>query len=69
MIEQLAAAAGLDVIEYPGRQETSLLVCAGTGLMLSLMDECPRLRWCIDADGLSAEQLPRFATWLRAASS
>jgi hypothetical protein len=51
-------------IEYRERPEPSLLVCAGTGLMLSLMDQCPRLRWCIDADGLSRDQQSAFSDWL-----
>jgi hypothetical protein len=51
-------------IEYRERSERSLLVCAGTGLMLSLMDQCPRLRWCIDADGLSPSQQEELGEWL-----
>ena len=60
----MRAPAGADLIEYPDRPERALLVCAGTGLMLSLMDQCLRLRWCLDADGLSREGQERFAEWL-----
>jgi hypothetical protein len=65
----LRAPAGIDVIEYPGRAERSLLVCAGTGLMLSLMDQCTRLRWCVDADGLSPDQQAQFRAWLPGAAA
>lgn len=56
---------GIEVIEYPGRVERSILICAGTGLMLSMMDECPRLRWCVDVDGLDAAQLAKLTDWMR----
>lgn len=57
---------GIELIEYPGRRsERSVLVCAGTGLMLALMDECPQLRWCIDVDGLTPAQLEGLPAWLR----
>jgi hypothetical protein len=51
-------------IAYRGRGGRSLLLCAGTGLMLSLMDACPRLAACLDADGLAAGELARLAPWL-----
>lgn len=56
---------GIELIEYPDRAERSLLVCAGTGLMLSLMDQLPRLRWCVDADGFDARQREALPAWLR----
>lgn len=55
---------GIELIEYPDRLERSVLIAAGTGLMLSLMDAVPRLRWCIDADGLSAPQREQLPAWL-----
>jgi hypothetical protein len=61
---QSAPAFRIAPIEFPDRAERSLLVCAGTGLMLSLMDACPRLRWCLDADGLTSAQQSRLAPWL-----
>ena len=55
---------GIELIEFPDRAERSVLICAGTGLMLSLMDACPRLRWCIDVDLLSASQREGLSPWL-----
>jgi hypothetical protein len=55
---------GIELIEYPGRPERGVLVAAGTGLMLSLMDQIPRLRWCIDADGMTAAQREALTPWL-----
>lgn len=55
---------GIEAIEFDDRVTRNVLVCAGTGLMLSLMDQCPALRWCIDVDGLSSEQLERLPDWL-----
>jgi len=54
----------IEGIEYRGREERSLFVSAGTGLMLAVMDLCPRLRWCVDVDGLDGAQWTRFADWL-----
>jgi hypothetical protein len=33
--------------------------------MLSLMDQCPRLRWCVDADGLTPAARDKLPDWLR----
>lgn len=56
---------GIELIEFPDRPERSLLVCAGTGLMLSLMDQLPRLRWCVDADAFNDRQREALPSWLR----
>lgn len=56
---------GIELIEFPDRPMRSLLVCAGTGLMLSLMDQLPRLRWCVDADGFNERQRAALPAWLR----
>jgi hypothetical protein len=57
---------GIEAIEFPDRPERRLLVCAGTGLMLSLMDQLPRVRWCIDCDGLRPDQREAMPGWLAA---
>lgn len=46
------------------RGQRAMLVCAGTGLMLSLMDACPDLRWCIDVDLLDKEAIERMPAWV-----
>lgn len=55
---------GIELIEFP-RASRGLLIAAGTGLMLSLMDQIPRLRWCVDADGFSVRQREALTAWLR----
>src|SRR3954469_7906895 len=55
---------GIELIDF-GRQARGLLVAAGTGLMLSLMDQIPRLRWCVDADTFTARQQASLLDWLR----
>lgn len=63
-VEYIGRVHGIDLIEYPDRPERSVLVCAGTGLMLSLMDACPRLRWCVDVDLLTTRQREGLSAWL-----
>ena len=64
MIDYLARAYRLPVIDFE-RPGHSLLVSAGTGLMLSLMDACPRLRWCLDVDTLALQERDRLTPFLR----
>jgi hypothetical protein len=46
------------------RGERAALICAGSGLMLAIMDQCPRLRWCIDVDALDRSALERMPAWV-----
>jgi hypothetical protein len=55
---------GIETIEFP-RTSRGLLVAAGTGLMLSLMDQVPKLRWCVDADGFGDRQRDALPAWLQ----
>ena len=55
---------GIELIEFPDRPLRTVLITAGTGLMLSLMDACPSLRWCIDVDGLSPFSREKLSPWL-----
>jgi hypothetical protein len=41
----------------------SVLLCAGSGLMLSIMDACPGIRWCMDVDLLDRAALARMPDW------
>lgn len=48
-----------------GRENDWLLVAAGTGLMLSIMDIEPRFRYCLDVDTLPREAFTyRLPQWL-----
>ena len=60
----LGRVYGIEAIEYPDRTARGVLLSAGTGLMLSIMDQCPRLRWCLDVDGLTRDQFDRLGDWL-----
>jgi hypothetical protein len=51
------------------RGQRAALICAGSGLMLSLMDACPDLRWCIDVDLLDAAGLARMPAWATCVSN
>jgi hypothetical protein len=45
------------------RGERSVLLCAGSGMMLAIMDACPSLRWCMDVDLLDKSALERLPGW------
>jgi hypothetical protein len=46
------------------RGQRAALVCAGSGLMLAIMDACPDLRWCIDVDLLDSAAMQRMPGWV-----
>lgn len=64
VIEYIGRRHGIEAFEYQGRLGKGVLVSAGTGLMMSVMDQCRTLRWCLDVDLLSTEQRVRFPDWL-----
>ena len=41
----------------------AILICAGSGMMLGLMDRCPLFRWCLDFDTMTTEERERFVSW------
>jgi hypothetical protein len=47
-----ARIAGVPIIDYGRTDSSGVLIAAGTGLMLSLMDAGPCLRWCVDYDAV-----------------
>lgn len=62
-LELISRKFGIEAFEYdrPGDQ---ILIAAGTGLMLSIMDQCPGIRWCLDVDPLTADQKAKLGDWL-----
>lgn len=52
-IENVARGYGVTLIDY-ARGSSGLLVCSGSGLMMSIMDHAPAIRWCCDYDCLDA---------------
>ncbi len=61
-IEQASRLYRIPVIDWE-RPSTGLLIASGSGLMMSVMDTVPELRWCIDFDGLpKTHQLDSFLT-------
>ncbi len=72
-VDQISRLYRIPVIDYVadshyayGRDDDWLLVTAGSGLMLSIMDIEPRFRYCIDADGIkdALGDGYRFGQWL-----
>lgn len=51
-----------------GRDGNWLLVSAGTGIMLAVMDQETRFRYCVDLDGIS-DPLARLSDWLQGMES
>jgi len=52
------------VIDYERTGESSLLISSGSGIMLSLMDELPHLRYCVDIDEIINPE-HRLADWMQ----
>jgi len=55
-VPQCARIAGVPIFDYGPDRGQGLLVAGGTGLMLSLMDQCRSLRWCVDYDLVADER-------------
>ncbi len=51
-------------VDYQRADGNWLLLGAGTGLMMSVMDMEPRHRYCIDTDILTPEEWARMPDWL-----
>lgn len=52
-IEQASRLYGVPLIDYSRPTARGLLVSSGSGIMMSVMDKVPSLRWCVDVDSLS----------------
>lgn len=70
-VKQASILYRIPVIDYLadptwqyGREADWLLVSAGTGLMLSVMDVEPRFRYCVDSDGIPDAMSYRIGEWL-----
>ena len=70
-VAQVSRLYCIPVIDYLdegngyGREGNWLLVAAGTGLMMAVMDQEKRFRWCVDIDGLrNGDVRARLADWL-----
>ena len=64
MMTFLRRKYGIEAFDYR-RGKSAILVAAGTGLMLSIMDQCVPIRWCLDVDTLTVEQKARLPSWLQ----
>ena len=64
-LDHLARLYQIPLTDYgPARKGNGLLVAVGSGLMMSVMDVCPELRWCFDTAELRAEKAPRLDDFL-----
>jgi hypothetical protein len=61
-VEFISRVHRIEPIDFE-RGQRAALISAGSGLMLSIMDACPDLRWCIDVDLLDAEAMKRMPDW------
>lgn len=50
-------------VDY-GREGNWLLLSAGTGLLLSILDQEPRFRWALDVDLLTPAEMVSLGRWL-----
>jgi len=65
-VEQAGRFYRIECIDYGKRAGEWLLVGAGTGLMMSVMDQEPRLRYCLDTDIIiRTPAWSHFADWLQ----
>lgn len=62
-VDQIRRFYRIECIDYE-RPGDGLLVGAGTGLMMAIMDQVPTLRYCIDTDILRPDEWQRFPDWL-----
>lgn len=51
-IEQVSRLYNVAVIDYGRPTARGLLVSSGCGIMMSVMDTVPSMRWCLDIDTL-----------------
>jgi hypothetical protein len=58
---KLAKYFGFDLIDYD-RSGDSILIASGSGLMMAIMDVCPRFKYCIDIDNFReiANRIPQL---------
>jgi hypothetical protein len=64
IIDYLCRVHRIPAFDYNRPDAPGVLVAAGTGLMLSLMDRHPSIGWCVDVDCLTIEEKDRLANWL-----
>jgi hypothetical protein len=62
-VEFISRVHRIEPIDFE-RGQRAALICAGSGLMLSIMDACPDLRWCIDVDLLDSAAMQRMPGWV-----
>jgi len=58
-VEILAKLCGVPLTDYE-RDAEGVLVASGSGLMMSVMDHAPSIRWCVEYD----ERVCRGARWV-----
>lgn len=64
-VEQIERFYRIEAVDYGAHREgTGLLIGAGTGMMMSMMDQVPSLRYCVDSDIFRPDQWERFPNWL-----
>lgn len=62
-VRAIAAGYSLDVIEYD-RDGDAILISSGCGIMMAVMDEVPRIKWCVDIDRTGCDaRLRDFIQW------
>jgi hypothetical protein len=57
----VASYFGFELFEYR-RQGDAILIASGSGLMMAIMDICPRFKWCIEVDNFRniANRIPNL---------
>lgn len=64
-VVQICQLYRIDCIDFERCVGSWLLMGAGTGLMMAVMDQEPRIRYCLDTDVLPREQWARLPDWLQ----
>jgi hypothetical protein len=68
-LKQAARLYHVPITDYalhdePDARGEGLLVSSGAGMMMAAMDCCPKLRWCVDIDGLRDRPSARVADFM-----
>lgn len=66
LVNKISKDYGIDIISY-NRRSSGILICGGTGLMMSIMDQCPNLNYCIDFD--QYRNHPKIESFLKICNS
>jgi hypothetical protein len=63
-LEHASRLYQVPLVDYGADRGRGLLVSSGAGMMMAIMDQCARIRWCVDIDALPRRESVRVADFL-----